>query len=122
MTTLKLPRKTIILVAVWAIPFLVNAQNIETIGDVITAVGSLINSLIPIAASLALLAFFLGLAKYIFQAGNKDAKEQGQRIMIAGVASLFLIAAIGGIIEIFAESLDINTGTDVPVPGVGTGG
>jgi len=42
--------------------------------------------------------------------------------MIAGVVSLFLIAAIGGIIDIFAESLDITTGENVPVPGVGTGG
>jgi len=109
-------------IAGFFLPIAVSAQQIETVGDVVSAIGGLVNSLIPIAASLALLAFIFGLAKYIFQSANEDAKEQGRRIMIAGVASLFLIAAIGGIIDIFAESLDITTGENVPVPGVGTGG
>jgi hypothetical protein len=70
---------------------------------------------------LALLAFIWGLAQYIFKAGDKEAKEEGQRIMVAGVISLFLIAAISGIIDLLAQSLDISTGGNVPVPGVGTG-
>lgn len=96
--------------------------SIEDISDLVVAFDNLVSSLIPLAASLALLAFFWGLAQYIFKAGDKEAVAEGQRIMIAGVVSLFLIAAIGGIIELLAESLDINTGTNIPVPGVGTGG
>ncbi len=96
--------------------------SIEDISDIVAAFDSLVSNLIPLAASLALLAFFWGLAKYIFKAGDKEAKEEGQRIMIAGVVGLFLIAAIGGIIELLAASLDISTGTNIPIPGVGTGG
>jgi hypothetical protein len=104
-------------------PALAEAQSgsIQDISDVIAAVDSLVTSLIPIAASLALLAFIWGLAQYIFKAGDKEAKEEGQRIMVAGVISLFLIAAISGIIDLLAQSLDISTGGNVPVPGVGTG-
>jgi uncharacterized membrane protein len=104
-------------------PVLAEAQSgsIQDISDVIAAVDSLVTSLIPIAASLALLAFIWGLAQYIFKAGDKEAKEEGQRIMAAGVISLFLIAAISGIIDLLAQSLDISTGGNVPVPGVGTG-
>lgn len=96
--------------------------SIEDINDLVVAFDNLVSNLIPLAASLALLAFFWGLAQYIFKAGDKEAKEEGQRVMIAGVVGLFLIAAIGGIIELLAESLDISTSTNIPVPGVGTGG
>lgn len=94
-------------------------NNIETIGDLIALFGSFVNSLIPIAAGLALLGFFWGLAQYIFKAGDKDAKEEGKRIMIWGTVALFLISAIGGIINLLAGTLGITTGGSISPPGVG---
>jgi hypothetical protein len=62
------------------------------------------------------LAFFFGLAKYIFQAGNEDATERGRRIMVGGTLALFLIATVGGIIQFLAGALDIDTEEPVSPP------
>lgn len=84
--------------------------------DFVTALSDLIAAAIPILGGIAMLAFFFGLVKYIMHAGDEEGREAGKKIMIAGVVSLFLIAAIGGIIELIAEALDIQTGEDVTPP------
>lgn len=94
-------------------------NNIQTIGDIIALVRSFVNALIPIAAGAALLGFFWGLAQYIFKAGDKEAKEEGKRIMIWGTVALFLISAIGGIINLLAGTLGITTGGMFSPPDVG---
>ena len=108
-----------------------NSPGLGTFETVVKDLGSIINSLIPIASGLALLAFFFGLAKYIFQADDEEAKEQGRRIMIGGIVALFLIAALGGIIEFLSNILGIDTSQNfdatnfqdsIPQGGGGSGG
>lgn len=94
-------------------------STVNTIGDIIAVVRNFVNALIPIAAGVALLGFFWGLAQYIFKAGDKEAKEEGKRIMIWGTVALFLISAIGGIVNLLAGSLGISTGGTISPPGVG---
>jgi len=87
-------------------PHLASAQG--NVSDLVIAFQKIINLLIPLVASLALLAFFWGLAKYIFNAGSEEDQKQGKKIMIAGVIGLFLIAAIGGIIDFIALALGVG--------------
>lgn len=89
-----------------------------TIRDLVVQLGDTIEAAIPVVTGLALLAFFFGLTKYIFKSADEDAQEEGKRIMIAGVISLFLIAAIGGIVSIIANSLDVERGGRIDTPGV----
>ncbi|MEX2369194.1 MAG: hypothetical protein WD552_02250 [Candidatus Paceibacterota bacterium] len=88
------------------------------IQSLIASFGGIISSLIPVVASIALLAFFWGLAKYIFQAGSEEEKGKGKQIMIAGIVSLFLIAAIGGIIDVLGDILGVNTGENITPPSI----
>ena len=67
-----------------------------------------LNMLLPVLASLALVGFFYGLVKYVFSAGDEDAKDQAKQVIIAGILALFLMAAIGGIIDFLLNA----TGTD----------
>ena len=107
--------------ATLVVPVLGFAQgdaDLSTFQSLVNQFGSIIESLIPVASGLALLAFFFGLAKYIFQADDEEAKEDGRRIMIGGVVALFLIVAIGGIIEFLSNILGVDTtegfdGTDL---------
>ena len=72
-------------------------------------IGSIINdALIPVISALALVAFFVGLAMYVFNPDDEEGKERGKQTMIAGIVALFLMAAIGGIISFLTEA----TGTD----------
>lgn len=103
-----------LLAAIFSLPHVVHAQ--EGVSGLIESLQGIINQLIPLVASLTLLAFFWGLAKYIFNAGNEDAQEQGKRIMVGGIIALFLIASVGGIVQFMADAFGFNTGANIPPP------
>lgn len=86
--------------------------NLGNIQNLASAVAGIISVLIPAAFALALLAFFWGVAKYIFSAGDEDAKATGQRIMVGGVIGIFVIAMIWGLVSFLGNALGISaTGT-----------
>lgn len=85
----------------------------SNVTDIVSDVEGLVNSLIPLVAAIALLAFFWGLAKYVFQADDEEAKEKGKNIMIGGIVALFLIAAIGGIIGFLVEAFGFDQGETI---------
>lgn len=91
-------------------------------GDLATEIGALVDTAQPVVVGLAILAFFFGLAKYIFQAGDEEAQDEAKQIMIAGVVGLFFIAAIGGIIDLLATSFGIDQGENITPTPTGTGG
>lgn len=99
-------------IAALALPVIASAQRTDLSGieNFIEDVGDIVGLLIPIVAGIALLAFFFGLAKYIFQADDEDARSKGKEIMIAGIVSLFLIAAVGGIIEVLGDIIGVDSG------------
>lgn len=96
------------------LPGVAMAQGqLSTFQNIVDSIGEIVNSLIPIAAGIALLGFFFGLAKYIFQAGNDEAQDDAKDIMVWGVIALFLIAAIGGIIAALESAFGLgNQGFD----------
>ena len=91
-------------------PTIASAQ-LTGVKDLITSVSGLINPLIALAVALALLAFFWGLAKFIFRVGGDEkAVEDGKRVMKWGLLALFIMLSIGGIIALIQEDLGINSG------------
>lgn len=99
-------------------PALVLAQGNTNLGNVesfVDTIGDLINTLIPIVFALALLFFLWGLAKYIFAAGNEEAKESGKRIMIWGIIALFIMASVWGIVAFLQDLFGVDQTTiDIP--------
>ncbi|MEX0930516.1 MAG: hypothetical protein WDZ79_02435 [Candidatus Paceibacterota bacterium] len=59
---------------------------------------SILDTLVYIAFALILLAFFWGLSKYVFQAGDETAVARGKRIMVGGILALFVAFMLFGII------------------------
>jgi hypothetical protein len=100
------------------LPALASAQSLGNLENLLKAIGRLVNLATPIVVGLALLAFFWGLVKYIFSAGEEDAKKEGVRLMIGGIIAIFVIVSIVGIIKFIGRSLDVDQGGDLPVPGV----
>jgi uncharacterized YccA/Bax inhibitor family protein len=98
-------------------------DDLGYLGNLVEQIGSFIDLAIPVVTGAALIGFFIGLAKYVFQAGSDEDQEQGKNIMIAGVVALFMIAAIGGIIEVLTASFGVDEGSigseGNPVPGLG---
>lgn len=102
------------------LPAITHAQRFRGTTEIIEAFGGIINALLPIAVGLALLAFFWGLAKFIYNTGKGDtaAVETGRSLMVWGIIALFVIVSIWGIIAFIGRELNINN----TISGGGGGG
>ena len=87
------------------IPNLVFAYGLQ---DLLPSVSSLLGRLIPIVFGIALLTFFWGLARFIYNAGDEKRIEEGKRIMVWGLIALFVMASIWGIIRLIQGDLGIS--------------
>src|SRR3989344_3069320 len=85
-----------------------NVTNPRRVSDFSSFVGFLIafiEILIPIIATLALLAFFWGAGKFILKAGDVKEIENGKKLLIWGLVALFVMASIWGILRFFQVDL-----------------
>ncbi|MCW9054666.1 MAG: hypothetical protein OQJ98_01630 [Candidatus Pacebacteria bacterium] len=74
---------------------------VQTFGDLVCLFISIINLLIPILISLAVLGFFWGVFQYGFTEGKI---EEGKKIMTFGVIAIFVMVSIWGILRVLAET------------------
>ncbi len=85
------------------------ADYFAVVNDLLTSFGHLVGQAIPIAAGLAVLFFFWGVALYIFRAGDETKAKEGKSIMIYGVIGIFVIFSIWGLIKFIGDNLGIQT-------------
>lgn len=90
----------------FAAPFVALAQNLQS---VFSTIQNLLNLIIPILITLAVVLFFWGLARYIWSAGG-DEKEGGKQIMIWGLVALFVMVSVWGILGLFGSTFNIQQG------------
>ncbi|MFZ2484736.1 MAG: pilin [Minisyncoccia bacterium] len=110
--------KKVIIAALALVPALASAQQLGTLTNLVTQIGNIVDLAIPIVFSLALLAFFWGLVKYIFAQGNEESKADGKKIMIWGLVALFVAATVWGLVEFIRTSLGITNVGSVTPPSV----
>ena len=79
------------------------AGNLTPLKQLVVSIGEVVNLLIPIAIAVALIVFFWGLIKYIW--GSGKGHDQGKRVMIAGLVSLFVMVSVWGIIRLAQGAL-----------------
>ena len=65
----------------------------------------LINSVIPLMASIALVLFLWSGARFIFVASNPKAKTQNKGILLWSAFAMFVLFSIGGILKFLEDSL-----------------
>lgn len=80
-------------------PFFANAATINSLAGLADFFLWITRSLIPIFITLALVAFFWGIAKFILAAGNAEKREEGRKIIIYGIISLFVMITLVGILS-----------------------
>lgn len=86
--------------------------------DVLYDIGNLISLATPIIVGIALLFFFVGLAKYILNAGDEEKKSQGKSIMIWGIIALFVMVSVWGLVNLLADTFGIDKTDTIRVPSV----
>jgi hypothetical protein len=98
-------KKLALTVGVLAFP-LVSFAQLGNVQSIIQQIGNIINMLIPIVFTLALLIFFWGLVKYLW--GKEQDKEAAKKTMIWGVVALFVMAAVWGLVAFLGSALGID--------------
>lgn len=105
--------KKAILVGASLLPALVFAQSLEA---GVATIGRIMNAIVPIVVTLAIIYFFYGLAKYILSAGDPTKAKDGKSIMIFGVIALFVMFSVWGLIRLIGNTFGIGTGGTIQIP------
>ena len=101
--------------AVVALPALASAQTLlNTLGFFNT----LLNGAIGLLITLAILAFFYGLVRYLFKLGGSEGSKEGLKIMLYGVIAIFVMVSIWGIVRLLQSTFSVTSTTPVIPQGV----
>lgn len=109
--------------ALFALPLFAFAQALQPLRNLVVAVGSILNLLVPVLIAAALVVFFWGLVMYIRhpEGGGEGKGGGGRPIMIAGLVSLFIMVSVWGIINLAQNALGVQGNAPVVVPQVPQG-
>jgi len=107
-------KKLALIVGTFALPLISFAQQLDSLKTLVESIREIIDMIIPITISIALLGFFWGLVRYIF--GKEDDKAAAKKTMIWGVVALFVMVTVWGLVGFIGESVGI--GID-PAPEIG---
>jgi hypothetical protein len=102
--------KKFILASLAAAPVFAFAQQLGNVETFMRSIGRLIDLALPMVVALALLGFFYGLAKFVFNAGDDGAREEARSIMIWGVIALFVMVSVWGLVQFLGNALGITPG------------
>ena len=105
MKKISLMASSVLLVLAMVAPSVVEAV---TLGHTIKVISDIINGLIPVVLAITVLIFFWGLAMYMFNLSDTEAKQKGINIMVMGVLSLFVMVSIWGIIGILQQTFKVD--------------
>lgn len=101
-------------------PAMAMAQD-KGLAKVLDTVGDLLSTLSTILFAAAVVAFFYGVARFIFSAGND--KEDGKKVMWWGIIGIFVMASVFGLVNILQDTFVDGNGDSVgapTLPGLGT--
>ena len=110
--------KKFIILALAFVPAFASAQNLGNIQNLMNSFRNIVDLALPIVVALELLAFFWGLAKFIFASGDEDKRDDGKRIMIWGVIALFVMVSVWGLVRFVGQAFGIEQGGTVNIPTV----
>lgn len=97
----------------------ITIKDIASLSDFIRCTIS--NSLIPLAVAMGLLFLAWGITMLVLNAGNEEAREKGKQIMIWGLISFFVLAAVWALVGILLNTFQLNNKTKAPIPCFQTG-
>jgi len=102
------------LIGIMALPALVSAATIVT---ALEQIKQILNAIIPIVITLAVIYFFWGLAQYILGGvDSPEKKEAGRNIMIYGLIALFVMVSVWGLVGLIGGTFGVGQGGSVSLP------
>ncbi len=103
------------MLAVLSVVLVPAVSSAVTLTETFGLINRLINALIPIVISIAILYFFWALANYLLKAGDDGAQKEMRYAMIYGVLAIFVMVSIWGFVRLLQSTFKVNS-TDPIVP------
>lgn len=100
-------KKIVFGAGLFALPFIAAAQAVTDASTLFAKVNNILNALIPIFISIAVVYLIYAIVRYVI-AGNEEEKEAGKKMMIWGVIGLFVILSIWGIVNVLVKTLNLD--------------
>jgi hypothetical protein len=101
-------------IAVLVLPLLASAASIY---DTLALLNNVFNALIAILITAAVVAVFWGVVRYLF-AKATEAKGEGLKVALYGVAAVAIMVSIWGIIRLLQNTFNVGSTTPVIPQGV----
>ncbi|MBI4121275.1 MAG: hypothetical protein HY457_03400 [Parcubacteria group bacterium] len=109
-------KKFLVPASLFVFPLVALAQ--QTVSSILTRVMSILNLVIPIVITFALITFLWGVFKYV-TAGESDDKKKAIELIAYGLVALFVMVAVWGLVAIVGNTFGIQPGGAAPgVPGI----
>lgn len=107
--------------AAYLLPMLAFAQNgnITSNGGLagfLNSLKSLMDRIVPLLIGLAVIAFLYGVLRFVFNAGNEDARKQGKDFIIYGLIGIVVMISVWGLVFFVQNSLGLNTSGTIVTP------
>ncbi|NOY35353.1 MAG: hypothetical protein GXP44_00240 [bacterium] len=104
--------KKIIPVALVFGPMVAMAASFETI---LSKVGDLVQMIIPLLISIALLVFIWGIIQYVTAGDDEEKRKKSTNKILYGIIGLFAIVSVWGLVKVIQNTFGIeNTTIDIP--------
>ena len=102
------------------VPMVTDAATVyfADVSSMITQASNLLKVLVGMAFALAILAFFFGIARFLWNVDQPEKREEGRSLMIYSVVAIFVMVSIWGLVA-FLQKAFIPQYTTVQV---GNGG
>lgn len=84
------------------------ANDGRVFANLVGEVVSVIQVTLPVLIALAFMVFVWGLAKFIYQAGDTKAANEGKNLIKWGLIALFVLASFMGLISIAYNDLGLG--------------
>ncbi|PIR58031.1 MAG: hypothetical protein COU71_00890 [Parcubacteria group bacterium CG10_big_fil_rev_8_21_14_0_10_38_31] len=92
-------------------PVLASAASLES---VVGNIQALVNLILPLLISVALIVFIVGVIKYITAGADEEKRKEARNTIIYGVIGLFAIVSVWGLVAMLQSSFGINETTITP--------
>src|SRR3990167_1349323 len=98
-----------------SLPFIVLAQGV-TVESTLNRVLGILNGVIFLFITVAIVVFFWGLIQYLANIGGEDAAKKGIQLMLWGVIALFVMVSVWGIIRLLQNTFGVGGNQTAIVP------
>ncbi len=98
--------KRIIPLALVSMPFLAMAKGIK---DIIADITDIIDVIIPLLITIAVLTLMWGIVQFITAAGDEEKRKKGREFIIYGIIGLFVMVSIWGLVGVLSGTFNLST-------------